>query len=85
MSRAGLSCVILAAVIAVACESGESANLSPTAPTTTPPATTPTPSPANSCAATAVTGPARPQRYDARVQARNSCGSANPSNEIVFR
>src|SRR5690349_24457034 len=57
MTRAGLACVILTAVVAAACGNSDSASPSPTAPTTTaPPATTPTPSPTTSCAPPAVTG-----------------------------
>jgi fibronectin type III domain protein len=138
MNRAGLSCVIVTAMLAVACGSDEGPNPSPTAPTpSTPPATTPAPAPAPSCAPAQVTGlnvsligdstrvftwnassgatqydiqigtasgkgdiiftntsnttytwagvgtnPAT--NYYARVHARNSCGQAPPSNEIVF-
>jgi hypothetical protein len=140
MNRARLSSVVVAAVLAVACGSGDSANSSPTAPTpSAPPVTTPppSPSPAPSCAPAQVTGLAvsligdstrvftwnastgatqydiqigtasgkgdiiftntsnttytwsgvgtsYAVQYYARVHARNSCGQAAPSNEIVF-
>jgi hypothetical protein len=138
MNRAGLSCVVVMALLAVACGSGESANPSPTAPSpSTPPATTPAPAPAPSCAPPQVTGlavsvvgdstriftwnesPGATQYdiqigtasgkgdviftntskttytwagasirteivYYVRVHARNSCGQAAPSNEVVF-
>jgi hypothetical protein len=138
MNRAGLSWVIVTAMLAVACGSGESANPSPTAPTPTPaPTPAPAPAPAPSCAPPQVTGltvslvgdstrvftwnaSAGATQYDiqigkvsengniiytntsnttytwagvgtnfavqynARVHARNSCGQAPPSNEIVF-
>jgi len=139
MNRAGLSCVVVTALLAIACGSGESSNPSPTAPSpSTPPATTPAPpAPAPSCAPPPVTGlsvslvgdstrvftwnasPGATQydvqigkvgengnviytntsnttytwagvgtnfavQYYARIHARNSCGQAAPSNQIVF-
>jgi len=140
MNRARLSSVIVTAMLAVACGSGDNSNPSPTAPSpSTPPATTPAPAPAPapSCAPPQVTGltvsligdservftwnaSSGATQYDiqigtasgkgdiiftntsnttytwkgtgtnpavnyyARVHARNSCGQAPPSNEIVF-
>ena len=139
MNRAALSSIVVAALLAVACGSGESGSPSPTAPTPSVPPTAPAPSPAPapSCAPAQVTGltvsligdstrvftwnaSAGASQYDiqigtasgkgdiiytntsnttytwrgvgtsyatqyyARVHARNSCGQAAPSNEIVF-
>ena len=52
MIRAGLRSIVLLAVIAGACASGEDTSPAPTAPTPTPPPSTtppPTPPPTNSC------------------------------------
>ncbi|HEY7189888.1 MAG TPA: hypothetical protein VH436_25200 [Vicinamibacterales bacterium] len=138
LNRSGLSGVIVAAMLAVSCGSGDSASPAPTAPTPTPAPTTPAPpAPAPSCAPPAVTGlsvslvgdstriftwnasPGATQydvqigkvgengnviytntsnttytwagvgtnfavQYYARIHARNSCGQAAPSNQIVF-
>jgi hypothetical protein len=58
MNRAALSSIVVAALLAVACGSGENASQSPTSPTpSAPPATTPAPpAPAPSCAPPQVTG-----------------------------
>lgn len=57
MNRAALSSIVVAALLAVACGSGESASSSPTSPTpSAPPATPAPPAPAPSCAPPQVTG-----------------------------
>ena len=136
MNRAGLSCVIVAALMTVTCGSNDGASQTPTGPTTTPPPTT-SPAPTTpSCAPSTPTGLAMTLSgsttrvftwntssdaadyfiqigtssgsgdliytntsqttytwtgqnvttawYYARVHARNSCGSSNPSNELQF-
>ncbi len=65
--RLGLRSIVLLAILAGACASGENSSPAPTAPTTTPSTPPTTPPPSNSCLPTAATNLSVTQNLSTRV------------------